>query len=619
MPLAIALSGCGGGGGGGNNGGGGGTPTPTTLNYTINWAERTRTAAPSSALSFTLSVKNPTGTVVLTDSHDRDGNLAAHNTTYTSTGTVTPGSYQATFTFYASAGGAGTAGNQVVGVASQTVDLPQSGAVPNITTQGTLSTLIVDPQSVQVGSTITPTYLAGNANGDVLVLSPGSAKWEVIEGGAFLQVVENGSALKGLAVGVATVRVTIDGKTATGTVEVRGAPQTVTMNVMNEPILWAAFQDGNGGWGPATMDGSTLSGTVGSSTGRYGFAYATDNGAGPEVHTYYATVFETKALTVGSAEVVTDGELSGTVSNLGADERISVNGYGSFDLIAGNGPYTVTMGQKATWDLIAVREDINLNVLGMIARRGLTSTPLSGVNLDATTFVAPTTFTLNLSGGDEPNNSTFVEMKTVNGTNAVLGFQPGNTLTYPTLAAAQRSANDRYTQWGSTFGTDTSQEVAKIRATPANDNLTLSAAPVAPTFSSSGVGEGTTGVVQFVFPSAGKAFETQFQGSNATYTTTMTKGWIGSATTFETPSFIGVGSFDPNWVLGDIFGNSARLYENNGSVADLNDPAAMRRDGYVWETFDWFPSTGSFRQLAGKKLRPGLLGAPVRSLPTKGK
>lgn len=606
-PFTLVMTGCG--GGGGSSSGGGGTTTPTALNYSIEWATRTKTTAPASALSFTLTIKNSsTGAVVLTDTRNRGTNTASHTSSYTTSSTVTPGTYVATFTFYAAEGGSGTAGNDVVGIASQSVTVPQTGSLPTITTEGSVTTLIVDSQQISVGDEVVLDYTAANENGEVLVLSPGSAKWEVISGTSALQVTQNGYAVKGIAGGTATVRLTVDGVSTTAGVEViSGEPTTLTLNT-NDTVLWAAYQDGTGAWQPATVTDSTITASINSS--KYGIAYVSGSSDIPTVHVYYATTAEATSVTLAPLDSTTEADLSGEVTNLGDGERLSVFGYTSSNLVVANGAYTVPLREKAPWDLVISREDADLNILGLGIQRDLATLPLTGVDLDATSYTAPENFTLTLTGGETDLNSVYAELVTSNATYAPMGYANGDSLTYAALATALRTSTDRYAYYGYYFGDSFFQQVSKIAATPSNTGLTLSSMPSTPTVSTTGSGEGTQFTAEFTLPSAGQAVEAQVTGAISQYTVTASKGWLGTGNSFTTPLLSDVAGFDSAWLLGDVVGYSTRLYTNNGSVADLLDAAALTRDGYTYEFFDWYSNTEN--RTSKTKVRKGLPGAPAR-------
>ncbi len=234
--LCALLWGCGGGGGGASTTGGPGTAAPTLK---IAWANRTRDVnSPSSALSFAAVFhRTDAAGTDLTLQADRDSNLAAHTSSYTASSALPlAGTYNLTITFYAQGGEAG----QVVGTAATALTIASNGAL--LDTQGhPLGTIdfagtvrscqVVAGQAFSVGQTGTIAASALDANGQVLVISPGSFTFQQVTGASVLSVKPDGS-FTALATGTASLTATVDGIVSpTGTVLVNGPLSAPVLNI----------------------------------------------------------------------------------------------------------------------------------------------------------------------------------------------------------------------------------------------------------------------------------------------------------------------------------------------------------------------------------------------------
>jgi len=226
--LAIA---CGGGGGGGA-----GNPTPVSVQYSVEWGDRSRILdGGSSALSMTLRLTNGNSAGGdLVHSVNRGAGTAAFTGNYTTGASGLPGTYLTTATFYSEANGGGT----VVATAQADMTVQSNGTLTGaITTVRNIATVQVGAnQVVEVGQTIDLVYTARDAGGNVVAVTPGSVVWNVVNGGAFLAFT-NGSA-QGLDQGAALVTATVDGRTS---------PQT-NVNVV-EPLnaTWMIVSSDEGG------------------------------------------------------------------------------------------------------------------------------------------------------------------------------------------------------------------------------------------------------------------------------------------------------------------------------------------------------------------------------------
>jgi hypothetical protein len=580
------------------------------VSYTVNWGERTRTNAPSSALSLVFSLRTLQGETLVSDTRNRNAAAAGYTDTYTTAQTVQPGTYTATFTFYADANGAGS----VVGTATQTLSVPQSGLLPNLATTGTIDSVFIEAgQTVQVGSTVDLTFGALTAQGALLVLTPGSARWQVTQGGNFLTVARNGSAVTGVAPGTATVQVSVDGKTATEQVAVTGNPVTVSVDTNGRTLLLAAFQDGDDIWVPATITGDVVTAQVSSPTGRYGIAFVENSAqAGLQVSVIQATTSEFTSVTLPmpSTEPPT-GLLSGTVSNLGANRFLVLSGFGTSDSIGANGVFSVNLGVRSPWDLLIQGQDNLGTTDGFFVSRGRSALPNTGLVVDAAAFSAPSSFGLTLTGGSDLTSQLSAELWTTNGTEASLAFLPGTSGSYPALPTALRVGTDRYTLSGFDFADTTSEQVSRVQTTPTTLSLALSPIAMGPMVGSEGIGTGTQGTLTYTLPTGTKVLEAGFYGAAGEYRVMLTSGYTGSSVNYTTPLFDTVAGWNATWNLGPFDSWFTRLYTNNGTVADLFGESAIRRDGYAWHQWDWYSPTNNTRQDRRKRPASRLAGAPT--------
>lgn len=200
--LVVALSSCGG------RGQSAVLPSSlTTLSFTVDWGERSRTfAGPSSAQSVVVRVATaglPSGDAVATA--NRDANPAAHTQAIFTGLVCKSGVFPVSAIFYADRNGTGS----VVGLASGLLTVDEAGALQGtLATQGTVASAAVLPgQSLVVGQTKQLLFSARTETGALLVLSPGSVAWSASNGNVTFA---NGHAT-GAVVGTSQVTATIDG------------------------------------------------------------------------------------------------------------------------------------------------------------------------------------------------------------------------------------------------------------------------------------------------------------------------------------------------------------------------------------------------------------------------
>jgi Tol biopolymer transport system component len=230
--VTVLVIACGGGGGGGGNGGG--TPVTVQVQFTVNWAERSRAIdGPGSAASVKLEIAGagvPSGDFSFTVNRNTDP--AAHLETYISVPQAKSGSHLVSATFYAGANGTG----DIVGVASGQMTVQTNGQLSGtISTVGTIATVEVPAgQTIVTDQTKQLVFTCRDANSTIIAVSPGSALWNVTAGADKLSFSEGFAS--GLLAGNATVTATVDGKTSAGA--------TVTVQAL-EHILFTSERDGD--------------------------------------------------------------------------------------------------------------------------------------------------------------------------------------------------------------------------------------------------------------------------------------------------------------------------------------------------------------------------------------
>ncbi|MGV3619052.1 MAG: hypothetical protein ACO1SV_27310 [Fimbriimonas sp.] len=609
--LALLQIGCGGGGGGG-----GSSPTPVAATYSVEWAARSRTAGPSSALSVVFTLRNAQNQTVVTDTRSRNTNPAAYTGTYTTAQRVAPGNYTATFTFHAGTNGTG----DVVGTGSQAVTLGTNGEIPSIQTQGTIATVTVAAdQEVRVGETTTLTFTARTANGTALALTPGSAFWTVTSGGDLLEVAQGGGALIGLALGTAEVRVTVDGvASAPVAVEITESGTPVSIQAPGRTLLWAAAQNGTNAWFQVEVNGDQANTRISDENGRYGLAAAfVDETGQVAVEVMQATLAETNVFRIAPPFAFPEETtVAGTLSNLDPGQAVSVFGYELSDFLEANGAYSASVGSRNPWDLVAIVRDAGDMPIAAAVRRGLAQGPNTGVNLNVDTDFLPLgTYTLTAQGSNIDSLTLFTELTTPNRTKATMGIASENPLTYHSLHPTLQAAGDRYTFFANTFADNWFNQTSLTRATPGNVTLATTAPLGQPTVTREGIGEGTRGRVQWPTLADAKLYEIVLTGNNSTFRTFLTPGWLGAGATrtYLSADFFEVSGWNSEWSLGEFNDWSVRAYGNNGNLADLFDANAPLRDGYQWSTWDRFGSLGGdLLRRPTKGRREGLPGAPIR-------
>jgi len=214
--LAPILAGCGGTDHGGR--------AVQGVRFGIYWSERSRpgvqTVAPSSALSFTLTLARGAidGSDYIFTASRRPG-PAAYSRTYALPGRVRVGPTSLSVRLYAGPGGTG----DVVGVGYASVTVKGDGSgLGDVATTGSVASVEVPPgQTLAVGETRDLAFTARSDTGTLLAVTPGSVFWSVVDGASFLRF-DKASAV-GVARGEAGVAATVDGQaSARQTVGVTG-------------------------------------------------------------------------------------------------------------------------------------------------------------------------------------------------------------------------------------------------------------------------------------------------------------------------------------------------------------------------------------------------------------
>lgn len=184
-----------------------GTVARTIPRVKLLWGERGRsTGGLSSALSARITF--PGGTEVGGDvswTVNRAASPGAYAETYPAPNTVPVGDREIRVEFFSGA----DAGGEQVGEAQAVFPLGDSGAVPGISTVGSVAAVCILPdQTVFVGQPTDLVWTATNARGEVLAVSPGSARFAVGSGETFLRIADGRAS--GLRPGSAVVRANVD-------------------------------------------------------------------------------------------------------------------------------------------------------------------------------------------------------------------------------------------------------------------------------------------------------------------------------------------------------------------------------------------------------------------------
>jgi probable HAF family extracellular repeat protein len=195
----------------GGNGGGGGT---TPVKVDVRWGERSRWVdAPSSALSVTFTLRGASaGGGDFHFTVNRGGGTAAHVASYVSANLAVPGSWQLDAKAYAQPNGTG----MVVASGLATATIRQDGTgMPDFSLLGTVDRVEVPLAiSLPLGGAKDIPYTVKDRNGETLLVSYGSALFQILEG-AGLAEFKSGS-IEGKGLGWTRYRVTVDNKSAEG-------------------------------------------------------------------------------------------------------------------------------------------------------------------------------------------------------------------------------------------------------------------------------------------------------------------------------------------------------------------------------------------------------------------
>jgi hypothetical protein len=241
VSIVLFISGC----------GGGSEPTPVVsapaptanVNVTVNWAARTRDVdALASALSavFTLKAADPTGSD-FSFTVNRDSAPAAYKKSYSSPRLAKLGTWDLAARFYAQPEGQGS----VVGKIDAQINLTADGkGIGDFATTGAVASVAVAPnQTIPVGTPTDILFVAKDAGGADLALTPGAAKFQVVYGGDVLSINAQGQAV-GAKPGTAPVNVTVDGKTSPDQQVTVGYQTAVTLT----PATATIFANGQVGF-----------------------------------------------------------------------------------------------------------------------------------------------------------------------------------------------------------------------------------------------------------------------------------------------------------------------------------------------------------------------------------
>jgi hypothetical protein len=254
LAFALVATGC-----GGSQTSSTGTDTPTRqVQFTINWAERSRDInAPASALSATFRVKKAKANDASSDVLklvDREDGTAAYSKTYTTDDAAYVGTRDVEVTFFAAKGGLGA----VVATAGARLEIGDDGSLKsNITNvQKKIASVEVPAQTLNAGEQQYLSYSARDANGQVVAVAPGSAFFQVMSGKDTIMTAA-GEVGTGIAGGQATVTATVDGVTSSpAAFTVRPSVNVAVIGNPNDPQVISTHQ---------SLDGRKVSHTMFSS------------------------------------------------------------------------------------------------------------------------------------------------------------------------------------------------------------------------------------------------------------------------------------------------------------------------------------------------------------------
>jgi len=203
ISMVVAI-GCGGGGAASE-------PDRTDLSVVrVTWPVRSRVLyAPSSALSAKVTVhgadqlgKDVTFTV------NRDlTQTASHVETYPVPGILKMGNRSFSMTFYSDVNGKGVPTASF----STPIKITYGGFnLPTVTPDSVVASVTINPGSLKAGRSLPLSFTAYDANSQIVALSPGSAKWFLVNGQDYATLSADGT-LVGTAAGTCRVSAMIDG------------------------------------------------------------------------------------------------------------------------------------------------------------------------------------------------------------------------------------------------------------------------------------------------------------------------------------------------------------------------------------------------------------------------
>lgn len=193
--------------------GGGGAAEPDRTNLSVikvTWPDRSRTLyAPSSALSAKVTVigadqlgKDVTFTI------NRDlSQKGSHVETYAVPGILMMGNRSFAMTFYSDADGKGTPTASF----STPIKITYGGFnLPTVTPDSVVSSVAINPGSLKTGRSLPLSFTAYDAKGQIVAITPGSAKWFLVTGQQYATLNADGTFV-GTAAGTCRVSAMVDG------------------------------------------------------------------------------------------------------------------------------------------------------------------------------------------------------------------------------------------------------------------------------------------------------------------------------------------------------------------------------------------------------------------------
>lgn len=339
------------------------------------------------------------------------------------------------------------------------------------------------------------------------------------------------------------------------------AGSTVTVSPLGA-VPWLASKDGSGPWQP--LSGTTFS--VTDSAGRYGVAWVCVPGSGksPTVNIVQATVGESDAVTASCQQPSQLGGTTYTVS--GSVLGVPFGGVGFISIREGDATidpvvptYSIGVFSQAKNDLIAYARDDSNSGVGIVLQRDVRfSGDTTGFNVNLSQAPSFTVDTLKVANVPSAEQASAGVRLSSPGTSTLLA-KPAQTatLSFPEIPANLIRSGDSYVLVGSasaSSGSNSTEQDVTLVATSPSATTTLNLPP--PLSSSAGVGVvqgkaiASWGTVAFASSAGLTVFEANVSfasGTAAAWNVLVTKGWLGSATSYSFPDPSSTAGWDASW------------------------------------------------------------------------